>query len=62
MLEGLPIILIIGLLFVALFIYFLPALVAGKKKCSTLIFVLNLFFGWSGIGWILCLILAIVME
>ena len=36
--------------------YFLPAIVAHHRRhvSSGAIFLVNLFFGWSIIGWIIC--------
>jgi len=39
------------------FIYFLPAIIAKRDK--GMIFVLNLFLGWTFIGWIIALALAV---
>jgi len=49
---------------VVLGIYFLPAIVAclNKKKNAAGIFVLNLFLGWTGIGWIIALIWAVCTD
>lgn len=44
------------LLFSAI-IYFFPAIVAADrrlKNCASL-FIINLFFGWTLIGWVICL-------
>ncbi len=41
-------------------VYFLPTLVAVRRHRSCLlVFLVNLFFGWAVIGWIIALILAI---
>lgn len=39
-------------------LYFLPTAIAAQKKHlnSTAIFAANLIFGWTGIGWCICLI------
>lgn len=52
--------LILVVLFGGIFLYLLPAYVASKRKHSnaSAIFVLNLFFGWTFIGWVLSLIWA----
>ncbi len=49
---------IVGLIFLA--IYFLPALIGRKRGISSggALFVVNLLFGWSGIGWFICLLWA----
>jgi Na+/melibiose symporter-like transporter len=43
-------------------IYFTPAIIARGKKNSGTIFLCNLFFGVTGVGWIVCLIWAIHSE
>jgi hypothetical protein len=42
-------------------IYFLPSIVAAMRKQSntTAIFFLNLFLGWSLIGWVIALVWAL---
>jgi len=42
-------------------IYFLPSLVAVARHThnATGIFLLNLFLGWTGIGWIIAFIMAL---
>ncbi|MGJ0510343.1 MAG: superinfection immunity protein [Methylocystis sp.] len=42
------------------FVYFLPAYVAYKRNTSNKdgIFLLNLLFGWSVIGWFVALVMA----
>lgn len=42
-------------------IYFLPSIVAVARHThnTTGIFLLNLFLGWTGIGWIIAFILAL---
>lgn len=41
-------------------LYFAPSCIAAyyKKRNSTAIFLVNLFFGWSIIGWIVALVWA----
>lgn len=49
------------LLFIAIaFIYFLPTIIAFARGKSnrTNVFIVNFFFGWSIIGWIIALMLA----
>lgn len=42
---------------IALALYFLPAMIASNRrhKNASPIFILNLFFGWTLIGWVGCL-------
>lgn len=49
------------LLFATL-LYFLPALVAHNKRDFAAIFIVNLLFGWTVIGWIIALIWACAAE
>lgn len=55
---------IAGLILVVLggCIYFLPAIVGANHRNATSIFLLNLFLGWSFIGWIAALIWATSKE
>jgi hypothetical protein len=39
-------------------LYFLPAVIARKKPNAGSVFVVNLFFGWTVIGWIIALAMA----
>jgi hypothetical protein len=45
------------ILAIAIF-YFLPTFAAHKKSHQIGVFILNIFFGWTIIGWIVCLIWA----
>lgn len=47
---------------VILCIYFLPAIVGGNKKNGTAIFLLNLFLGWTLVGWVIALVWATTYE
>lgn len=51
-------------IFVGLVIYFLPCIIAlAKYKSNTAaIFALNLFLGWSLIGWVAALVWALTKE
>lgn len=46
---------------VVLLFYFIPTMIAGiaKKKNSTALFILNLFLGWTFIGWVVALVWAL---
>ncbi|OQS41016.1 superinfection immunity protein [Chromobacterium haemolyticum] len=45
------------LVFIGLFFYFIPAGVAHDRKHKSVggIFILNLFLGWTFIGWVIAL-------
>ncbi len=43
-------------------LYFLPAIIARDKRDATGIFLLNLFLGWTVIGWVIALIWACTAE
>lgn len=44
---------------VAIGFYFLPSIIAWNKKDSGAIIAINLFLGWTFIGWIIALIWAL---
>lgn len=48
-----------GLLVVIFILYFIPSIVALNKKYLTGIVLLNLFLGWTFIGWVAALIWAV---
>ena len=54
--------LIIGIIFVLIPIYFLPTILGHKKKDSLWIILINIFFGWTLVGWLGSLVWAIVAE
>jgi hypothetical protein len=43
-------------------IYFLPAIVAKKKRCYNSVLVVNFFLGWTLIGWVVALAWATYPE
>lgn len=47
---------------VCIFVYFLPAIVGGKKKNIGAIFALNLLLGWTVVGWIVSLVWALTKD
>jgi hypothetical protein len=49
-----------GLLALLLCLYFLPTIIAGKRGVNAgfALFFVNLFVGWTVVGWIVCLIWA----
>lgn len=47
---------------IGLLIYFLPSLMARNHPNSAAIFVLNLFLGWSVIGWVVALVWAFTVP
>jgi hypothetical protein len=59
-LLGLPLLLLILLGVLATVIHFLPTFVAGSRHVENFwwIFLINLFFGWTLIGWVLALVWA----
>ena len=48
----------IGVLVVVLFFYFLPTFVA-KKHDRPMVLVVNLFTGWTLVGWVVALAIAV---
>jgi hypothetical protein len=43
-------------------LYFLPAIIGREKRDATGIFLLNLFLGWTLIGWLIALVWACSAE
>jgi hypothetical protein len=44
---------------IGIFMYFIPALIAlGRHRQTLAIFVLNLFLGWTIVGWVGALVWA----
>jgi nitrogen fixation/metabolism regulation signal transduction histidine kinase len=60
-LLGLPILVIILICVVGFFIHFLPVFIAGSRHAQNFwwIFLINLFFGWTLIGWVIALVWAL---
>ena len=52
----------LGLLAVGAGVYFLPTLIAHRKRNSQAIFVLNLFLGWTFLGWVIALVWACMRD
>ena len=52
-------ILFIGLSFA---LYLLPAIIGRNKRNAQAIFVLNLFLGWTVLGWIVALVWAVTVD
>jgi hypothetical protein len=52
------------LLGVALALYFLPTLICGKvdHRCGWAIFALNLFLGWTLLGWVVALVWSLIPD
>ena len=46
-------------LIIALVLYFLPAIVGMDKDKSSGIMILNLFLGWTMLGWVIALVWAV---
>jgi hypothetical protein len=46
---------------IAIGMYFLPTIVAAIRRSDRVlgVFLVNLFFGWTGIGWVIALIMAV---
>lgn len=45
-----------------LLLYFLPAIIGRHKRDAMGIFLLNLFLGWTAVGWVIALIWACAAE
>jgi hypothetical protein len=53
---------IVLIIIVGLALYFLPAIIGWKKKNSQGILLLNLFLGWTLLGWIGALMWAVSSD
>jgi uncharacterized membrane protein YccC len=47
---------------IVLMLYLLPAIVGSNKKDFEGILILNIFLGWTFIGWVIALIWAVSSE
>jgi hypothetical protein len=47
------------LIIIGLVVYFIPAIVGYKKKNAIRIVLLNLFLGWTIVGWVVALVWAV---
>jgi hypothetical protein len=54
----------LGIVLILLLIgfYFLPSIIGRKKRNRGAIFALNLFLGWTLIGWVVSLVWALTHE
>lgn len=52
------------LILVVLMVYFLPTIgaIAGQKRNAPAVFILNLFLGWTLIGWVVALVWAATKD
>jgi hypothetical protein len=58
LLNGQEMGLFIFLMLFSTLMYFIPALVGMRHKQAGAIFVLNLFLGWTFVGWVIALVWA----
>jgi hypothetical protein len=60
-LLGLPIVVLVLLGIVVFVLHFLPTIIAWRRgsKSFLWIFLINLFFGWTLIGWVIALVWAL---
>lgn len=64
MLSGVSLFVIIAILLISALIYFIPSIIAvfRDKKQKLVIFIINLFIGWTVVGWLTALIWAALKE
>jgi hypothetical protein len=62
--DGFPIVVACFLLFGGIALYFLPSIVARSRRVQSPngIIVLNVFLGWTGVGWLGALVWACAAE
>ena len=58
--EAVGTVLVLAFIFGAIIMYFVPTVIAHLRKASNLdtVVLLNIFLGWTAIGWFVALILA----
>lgn len=47
---------------VGLFVYFIPTIIGLRKRNAAAIFMLNLFLGWTFVGWVVALVWAFTVD
>lgn len=57
--EGEAIFTVVAYATAGVLLYFLPAFIARQKPNANSIFVINLFLGWTLIGWVIALAMAV---
>jgi hypothetical protein len=50
------------IIIICLFIYFAPTIIGWNKKNVGAIFMLNLFLGWTFLGWVVAIIWAFTVD
>jgi len=50
------------LVLVTSFIYFIPSLIGTKKENFTAILLLNIFLGWTFVGWVIALVWSVTKD
>lgn len=50
------------LVFIVVLVYFLPSIVAAGKKNNGGVLVINLFLGWTLVGWVVALAWAFTLS
>ncbi len=43
----------------AIALYFMPSFIVGKKRSTNAVYVINLFLGWTLVGWVIALAMAV---
>ena len=49
-------------IFIVLLLYFMPSVIGSTKRNAAAIFVLNLFLGWTFVGWVIALVWACTRD
>jgi hypothetical protein len=57
--SGYVVLIVLG---IVLIIYFFPSIIGSSKRNAGAIFILNLFTGWSFIGWVIALVWACTVS
>jgi ABC-type sugar transport system permease subunit len=56
------VLLLLVLVGVSIVFYFLPSIIGYNKRNASAIFLLNLFLGWTLVGWVVALVWSVTYD
>jgi heme/copper-type cytochrome/quinol oxidase subunit 1 len=62
--EALAVIFLVFIAIVSFMLYFFPSKIAHSRnhRNTTAILIANIFFGWTFVGWVICLVWAFTND